>query len=216
MADRTNSRRSTTEVRALIRDAARQEFAERGYADTTMRSIASTARVSTSVVYRHFSSKEELSRETLMAPFLAFLTDFARAARDQRSGQVWNDDLLTQEFVRDLHTAITKHKTAMFQLVSLGESSDSDMIAEVKSAIGAMLAELRQVAEPEAQLRGWADPTLVEITNRLVIAMITGVVLLGPWLTDDTFTEQVLLQKSADLTLYGVRLGASSDTDPDG
>lgn len=45
---------------AAILDAARREFLEKGFGDTTMAGVAATAGVSVATVYRHVRSKEEL------------------------------------------------------------------------------------------------------------------------------------------------------------
>lgn len=49
-------------ARARIRDAAMEQFAERGIRGTTIRSVAEAAGVSPGLVQHHFGSKEELRR----------------------------------------------------------------------------------------------------------------------------------------------------------
>ena len=58
-------------MRSLILEAAADQFASHGYAQTTMRSIASAAGISLSVLHRQFNGKESLFSATLLAPFLA-------------------------------------------------------------------------------------------------------------------------------------------------
>jgi len=68
---------------AAIRIAAMDLFAERGYAEVTVRQIATAARVSPALVIHHYGSKERL-REVLeerVAAFLeAMLADLARVS----------------------------------------------------------------------------------------------------------------------------------------
>jgi AcrR family transcriptional regulator len=55
-----NRRRDAEASRAAILEAARQVFAERGYARATIREIARRAGVTHGLVMRHFGSKEQL------------------------------------------------------------------------------------------------------------------------------------------------------------
>lgn len=71
-----------TRTRAAILDAAETRIVERGFASTTIDSLAPDAGVSKGAVYFHFGSKDELleallirSQETVFAPALALLND---------------------------------------------------------------------------------------------------------------------------------------------
>ena len=61
-------RRDPEASRAAILDAAREVFAERGYARATIREIARRAGVTHGLVMRHFGSKEQLLIEALPGP----------------------------------------------------------------------------------------------------------------------------------------------------
>lgn len=61
--ERRSETSKATRTRVRIRDAALASFAERGYADTTMRSIAADAGVSVGNAYYYFPSKEHLVQE---------------------------------------------------------------------------------------------------------------------------------------------------------
>jgi AcrR family transcriptional regulator len=56
-------------TRAAILDAARQEFISRGYATTTIRSVARAAEVDPALVYHYFNDKPQLFAATLDLPF---------------------------------------------------------------------------------------------------------------------------------------------------
>jgi AcrR family transcriptional regulator len=58
--------------RALLA-AARAEFAERGYAGTSIRGIADRAGIATSVLYHYYGSKRELIEAIILAEFDAYL-----------------------------------------------------------------------------------------------------------------------------------------------
>jgi AcrR family transcriptional regulator len=61
-------RRNPEASRAAILEAAREVFAERGYARATIREIARRAGVTHGLVMRHFGSKEQLLIEALPGP----------------------------------------------------------------------------------------------------------------------------------------------------
>jgi AcrR family transcriptional regulator len=56
-------------TRGAILDAARQEFVSRGYATTTIRSVARAAKVDPALVYHYFNDKPQLFAATLDLPF---------------------------------------------------------------------------------------------------------------------------------------------------
>jgi AcrR family transcriptional regulator len=72
-------RRSSTETRALIRDAARQRFAADGYERATIRAIAADAAIDPAMVMRYFGSKERLFAAA--AEFDLALPDLSRLPR---------------------------------------------------------------------------------------------------------------------------------------
>lgn len=57
-----------TDTRGLILDAARSEFAEKGYAAASLRAIARRAGVDPALVHHYFDGKDELFTSTLDAP----------------------------------------------------------------------------------------------------------------------------------------------------
>ena len=83
---RRRQRRSREDVLCLIRDAALQLFAERGYAGATTQEIARKADVSETLLFRHFGGKANLYDAVVSAPFLKIMESFGeeqQAARAQ-------------------------------------------------------------------------------------------------------------------------------------
>src|SRR5258705_8140511 len=70
-------RRRSGEVHTLILDAARQTFAEKGYARATTRDIAARAAVAETLLFRKFESKAKLFAEAALQPLAQFIRDFA-------------------------------------------------------------------------------------------------------------------------------------------
>jgi AcrR family transcriptional regulator len=87
-------RRLTPEARrALINEAATEIFARHGYDSATLQEIASAAGVVTSVIYLHYSSKEEL--------YLKLLEQHSRALRERTIHAPRSSDLR-----REVHRVI--------------------------------------------------------------------------------------------------------------
>jgi AcrR family transcriptional regulator len=173
---RRASRRSTTEVRDLIVEAASRLFAERGYTQTTMRDVASASGIAISVLYRHFSSKERLFAATFVAPFLASFEQF-REDRAEASGAA--DEEIVGDFIRDLHHNLATHRHAVLTLLVALEDPGTDLIEEVRAGLGDAWRNL-QLAAP-ANHDSEAGPDLVRDANMLVVALTVGLALFQPW-----------------------------------
>ncbi|GAA2403700.1 hypothetical protein GCM10010191_09120 [Actinomadura vinacea] len=79
-------RRSPATVRALVLEAARELFAEQGYAQVSTREIARRAGVTQAQVFRHFGSKAVLFVEAAYRPFGDFVTDYVHRWAEQGHG----------------------------------------------------------------------------------------------------------------------------------
>lgn len=199
-------RRTTEEVRNLITTTAGELFADRGYAQTSMRDIASKAGLSLSVLYRQFASKDDLFAATLLAPFLASFEEFATAWSSQIDSP-WPDEQLVREFVRDLYSSLAEHRHLLITLLATGEGPDSTLLQRTRDALSNSLRELRVMAEREAERRRWLPPDAVADGNALTIAMIAGLVLLQPWLAGTPERdEEAMIDAVTRMALYGMRL----------
>lgn len=176
---RRASRRSTEEVRALIVDAATELFADRGYTQTTMRDVASTAGIGLSVLYRQFSSKERLFSATLVAPFLASFEHFRASRTSERDGAPGNEEVVG-EFIRDLHHNLASHRRTIVTLLAALEDPGTALIDEVRASLGDAWRNL-QLAAPAAGDEPTPARDRTRDTNMLIVAMVAGLVLFQPW-----------------------------------
>src|SRR6516165_6898716 len=78
MTPRERRDKERQEARARILEAARAEFAERGFEAATTRRIAERAGYSTGALFFHFKDKESMLRELCDADFLALREAFGR------------------------------------------------------------------------------------------------------------------------------------------
>jgi AcrR family transcriptional regulator len=75
------------ERRAALIEAAKDAFAERGFAATSMEDVATAAGVSRLIVYRHFDSKEELY-DAVVAETAGQLISALKNSEQEPGGQV--------------------------------------------------------------------------------------------------------------------------------
>ena len=176
---RPPSRRSTQQVRTLVVSAATRLFAERGYTQTTMRDVASTAGIGLSVLYRQFSSKERLFSATFVAPFLASFERF-RAGRASEPDGAPSGERVVGEFIRDLHGNLATHRRTLITLLSTLEDPGTELIDEVRTGLGDAWRNL-QLGAPTAADHTTAAGERMRDANMLVVAMVAGLVLFQPW-----------------------------------
>jgi AcrR family transcriptional regulator len=210
-AARRAPRRSTEEVRQLILEAATALFAERGYAQTSMRDIATRADMGLSVVYRQFTSKDELFSATLLTPFLESFEEFAAAWSSQIDAP-WGDEELIGEFVRDLYSNLAENRKLLVTLLAAGEDDGSDLIERAQDSLTSSLTDLQMMAEHEADRRRWLGRDQLAISNSLMVALVAGLVLLRPLLTQTPAGDQdTIIQAATRLAMYGMNLAPRPD-----
>jgi AcrR family transcriptional regulator len=150
-------RRPSAERREEVLDAARRVFLKSGYAGATVREIAAEADVNDAVLYRYFTTKEQLFEEAIAGPLEAAVTHaFDPALGDTEVREV------SETFVRDLLSAMGE--IAPLLLVVLG---DADRGAEFyRERFQPALSRLR--AAIETNLPKWShrdfDPDLAMLT----------------------------------------------------
>jgi AcrR family transcriptional regulator len=199
-----STRRSSAEVRTQIIQAATEEFSAHGYADATMRGVAATADVSLSVLHRHFASKQDLFSAALGTPFMRFFNDFASAWAEHVE-EPWTDRELTREFVSRLYKHLSDYRSTLVGLIAFGEPN-SKLLASISENLDETRAKLRTLEERDARTRGSglsADAS--PHANRMIVALVTGLVVLHPFLTQGGAEEDdQLIETATDVLLSGV------------
>jgi AcrR family transcriptional regulator len=200
----SKTRRSSDEVRAEIVQAAADEFSSRGYAETTMRSIAAAADVSLSVLHRHYSSKQDLFSAALGTPFLSFFDDFA-SAWGEHVEQPWSDRELTHEFVSRLYRHLSDYRSTLVGLLAFSEPN-GNLLNEIREGLGEVSAKLESLEQRDAETRGSGlSPETSPYANRMIVALVTGLVVLHPFLTKGQAAEDdQLIDTATDVLLGGV------------
>jgi AcrR family transcriptional regulator len=109
------ARRPSTERREEILDAARRVFLMSGYAGATVREIAAAADVNDAVLYRSFSTKEQMFEEAIAAPLEEAVNAAFRSAPGDPEVRA-----VSEAFVQDLLEAM--RDIAPLLMVVLGDA----------------------------------------------------------------------------------------------
>lgn len=177
--ERRPSPRSTEQVTAQVVQAAGALFAELGYAQTTLRAVASKAGISLSVLYRHFPSKEHLFSATLVAPFISSFEQFGKSWADQVDG-TWDEERLNA-FIRDLYDNLVEHRRTVVSLLGVAEDPGTELIDDVRSALGAAWGGLRSIGPQRPGLSPSLTAEEVRDSNMLLVALVTGLAVFRPF-----------------------------------
>lgn len=113
----TRKRRTGTEVRARLKAAGREVFAERGYAGASTKEIATRAEVTEVLLFRHFGSKAGLFDEAVLETFEQFVDEYAaRWSRHGARGESIED--LAREYITLLYAFFEEHRQLLVALLS--------------------------------------------------------------------------------------------------
>ena len=168
-APEIRQRRKRGEPRRLLIDAAVQLFNDRGY-DATTRQIADQAKVSETLMFRHFGSKAGLFREAMIAPFVEFVDAFV-AEHDAGAAADEDPRSITEAFVGSLYDIFATHRGLVAALWSATTHGGSDLaeaglLDEVWTAFD-KLVEVGRNADSGRAARN-------EIATRAVVSMVAG------------------------------------------
>jgi AcrR family transcriptional regulator len=102
------TRMAAPDRRAVIIDAARTEFALKGYAGTRIRSIAERAGVNDAMLYRHFESKEQLFEAAVAEPIEAAVASIIERPMPPLPADAGTEEMRERSvaFYRDLLAAL--------------------------------------------------------------------------------------------------------------
>ena len=147
-------------ARARIRDAAIEQFTERGFDRATIREIARAAGVSPGLVRHHFGSKDELRRVCD-----AYALDRVRRYVDRTMIAEGLNDPRTVAEARDPLSPLQRY-------LARALIDESETAAEIFDAMVAMTGQFLEQNDPEQ-----ADPPVTDRKTRaaLMVAMALGV-----------------------------------------
>jgi AcrR family transcriptional regulator len=158
-ATASRRRRSSEEVRALVLDAARELFAQRGFGGTTTRDIADRAGVSETVLFRNYGTKERIFQAAVVQPIDDFLRTYTTGWLDIPLGESDPDEML-RTFVESLYDLARSNRSLLLAAAA------EDLGREGQTA----LARLEHMAAEIARAHGYSYNPPIAV--RAVVAMI--------------------------------------------
>jgi AcrR family transcriptional regulator len=146
---RTPVQQRAHRTRAALLEAAEREFADRGYAQTTAKSITARAGVATGSFYQYFADKDALLCELAQQRFLELAErvrglDRMHPARDARALElqarrsiraIVAEVLAYHRRDRGLHAVLAERRLADPQLAAITDASDRGFVAEVQARL---------------------------------------------------------------------------------
>lgn len=200
-------RRRPAEVRQLLLEAGERVVVSKGRESANAIEIAREAGVHRSVLYRHFSSADELIQMATLRPFSEFLRMFESMAQsDAPEGPkpLWD---LMYGFLDELLENLTEHREFLLKVLSEISSPGGAELGDQRRELDALMDQIALLSESQGSVRG-VDVASIGLNTRLVIAMVAGVVSFGDWLLprdDDSLERAQLIEQMSDLILYGVK-----------
>jgi AcrR family transcriptional regulator len=178
-----------------IREAARQLFAERGFAFATTKEIARLADVSETLLFRYYGDKATLFDEVVTAPFNQLMEAFVARHPDPADPDRDSD---ARRFVRDVFRLFDEHqamfRALLFQMPGDGRGQPPMLFGGLDSFFEKSAAYAAQNGRPGVDYG---------IATRLGFGMIASAVLFQPALfapdTDRTALINALEQMIADM-----------------
>jgi len=144
MSPATGIRLSAAERRDAVLDAARVEFADKGYAGTSTEDIAARAGISQPYLFRLFGTKKELYLASVSRCFRETLELFQRAAEGLRGEQALH--AIGHAYMEQLEADRTWLRA---QMQAYSASDDPEIRAVVRAGFGDLIAYVRRVSGAE-------------------------------------------------------------------
>lgn len=173
------NRRSRDEVAGRLREAARELFAERGYAGAATKEIARRAEASETLLFRYFGSKAALFDEVVSGPFNALMRQFMVLHPAPESRTTREED--SREFVAAVYRVFLRNQDVLSALVAapgqIGDGRPPGL-----HGLEDYFARAVERLEEQYAFEGGRSDVDPYIAVRVGFGMIASTVLLRDWL----------------------------------
>lgn len=165
----------TAMTRQSIVDAALAEFLEKGFANTTIESVAKRAGVAKGLIYRYFIAKEALFSAVVQQEIVNAHIGFDDAKRAPNESV---EDFLRRTLVVSIH-AIEKKSRADIARVVITEGARFPAIAEIyrRDVIDPLLQRIKRLAAVARKSGELKDDRLVKNPYLLLAPVWAGIVI---------------------------------------
>ncbi|MDD5014928.1 MAG: TetR/AcrR family transcriptional regulator [Atribacterota bacterium] len=180
------------EVKEKIKKAAIYEFEKNGYQKTSMRSIASSARLTVGNLYHYFKNKDDLFNIIIQPAFqeiYQFTDEFARVRKSVLFEKRQKDNFI-KIFEESLIRIYIQHRAEL--VILLNGSKGSQMENAREQIINLIASRIKKEAFPEMKKKITpADDFLAEV---LAISFIEGISLVLNKYKDKEKTKELFTQ----------------------
>ena len=191
------------EGRANLLGAAREVFAEKGFARAGIREIASRAGVAVAVAYWHFDSKRGLFEAAVTEPISTFVSDFFSAWGERELGENPAVDEAMAYF-GGLYDVLRSERELLLALLADREFSGEDVKSEpLQSAFDRLLDMHEGLITAEVGKRGYR-PIDTYLWTRIYFAAILGMALHGNLIDHQgARTKEQFVRELAEMSIFG-------------
>ena len=191
----------------LLRDAAREVFAERGYRATT-REIAERAGVSHELIFRYFESKEKLLFDAVVTPLLDAVEGLQKSWVADNSLRSLSPEDLAHRFTTELYTFLSDNQSIARAMIHLfTEGSTEGEVEHLRIRIADTLASM--LAPVEGYLAGEgmrnSSPAL-QLRMMMLLIGVTANFLTGTYRDDEEVPDRAeIIEELAHFVYNGLR-----------
>jgi AcrR family transcriptional regulator len=191
----------------LLRDAARDIFAERGYRATT-REIAERAGVSHELIFRYFESKEKLLFDAVVTPLLDAVDGLHRGWVADNSLHSLSREDLAYRFTNELYTFLSENQSIARAMVHLfTEGSTEGEVEHLRIRIADTLASMMTPVEEYLATDGMRNSSPgIQLRMMMLLIGVTANFLPGTYATDDDVPARAeIIDELAHFVYNGLR-----------
>lgn len=189
-------RRSTEEIRALILDAARRVFAERGYAGASTRLIAERAKVAHHLIFGNFGSKSALFAEAVIQPFEGRFAEFVSLCEEMPPDREHRN----VQFVHVLYPFLRENADLLQALVKSTEGDGADHAP----GLDAYFASAEERLRSQYEMRGLHLDIPAHLMVRYTFGTLVGAVLLRDWFFPEGAPDEELAERALARMIFKI------------
>jgi AcrR family transcriptional regulator len=168
--------------REALLEIATELFAERGYARTSTKEIATRAGLTEAMVFRHFGSKAALFEEAAIKPFQQYISGYVAQWRGRTAGArpVLEE---SRDFIWGLYKVLSTQRRLLLAMSAVREFDHAMLEGRDPLADSAreMLLIFQDLIAGEADARPFREVD-VQAFARIVVGAILGLAINEPWL----------------------------------
>lgn len=191
----------------LLKEAAREVFAERGYGATT-REIATRAGVSHELIFRYFDTKEKLFFDAVVTPLMDAVDELHRTWLDHPNLRTMNHEQLIDRFSAGFYEFMSANQSIARAMVHLFVSASSEgELERLRTRISETLAPMVTPIDGYLAAEGLRhSATALQLRLAMLFVGAAATFLPGTYQTDDDVpSSDVIVEELSRFISNGLR-----------